>query len=52
MTGEGTAKNANRYCLPEKLADWKNDPLYMLAQKMRENTDALQPWQEIGRAHV
>ena len=40
-TGEGRQKDPYRYCLPQKLEAWKNDPIYELAQTMRESEKLL-----------
>ena len=32
-----------RYCLPQKLAAWKKDPLYQLDQKIRESRNLVLP---------
>src|SRR5205085_55809 len=39
--GRGGGRVALRYCLPEKLAEWQDDPIYQFAQMMRANRNSL-----------
>jgi hypothetical protein len=41
--GAGNSHDPFRYCLPQKLAAWKKDPLYQLDQKIRARRDLVLP---------